>query len=109
MIARELLLARELRPRRRSGLAQMNPTGLVVADRAVPAIAIAGDPSVNLGGEPADSRHQHDPREEIPTREKQPDPSPGIGAFIGPAPSIHGYHPAHRFLTIDLRETPQSG
>jgi len=89
--------------------AEVNAAGLVVADGAIPTVAIAGYPRVQVRGEPVNSRNQQDPGEKIPTGQEQANLSPGVSTFVSSALWIDGEHPFHCFCTIDLREALRNG
>ena len=87
----------------------MDGAGTVGAEFAVPAVAVAGDPGVDFGGEPADAGDQKNPTEVTPAGEVQADAGPGFGAAGEAAARVDGLHPAHGEFAIDLGEALLGG
>ena len=77
----------------------------VLADRRVPAVTIARDPSVHLRSNPMNTWNQNDPRYEIPTRQQHANVCPSICTGPNTAVRVNGHHPAHSTFSIDLRES----
>lgn len=75
------------------------------AERAVPAVAIPGNPGVSLGGQPTDARDQKKPREKLPAGKKQPDSGPSFRAGPYAAVSVNRLHPTHGCLAVNLGES----
>ena len=82
----------------------MDRAGAVRAKFAVPTIAIARDPGVDFGGEPADAGDEKNPTEVAPTREEQTDAGPGFDATRDASTRVDCLHPAHGQSSVDLWE-----
>lgn len=80
----------------------------VFAERRVPAIAIAGHPTVPFRRKPVNSRNRKNPREQIPARKKAADAGPGVNSTPDAAARVDRLHRAHRLIAIDLREARYS-
>jgi len=83
--------------------------GTVGAEFAVPAVAVAGDPRIDFGGEPADAGDKKNPAEVTPAGQEQADAGPRFGAAGDAAARVDGLHPAHSEFAIDLGEALQGG
>jgi hypothetical protein len=78
------------------------------AERGIPAIAIAGHPTVRFRRKPANSGNRKNPREQIPARKKAADAGPGVNSTPDAAAHVDGLHRAHSLIAIDLWEARYS-
>jgi hypothetical protein len=72
------------------------------AERGIPAIAIAGHPTVCFRRKPVNSGNRKNPREQIPTRKNAADAGPGVNSTRDAAAHIDGLHREHSLIAIDL-------
>lgn len=87
----------------------MDTAGIVVADRAIPAITITGNPCVDFLGEKTDPGNEQDPRDKLPTWEKHTYTGPGVCSAVDVALRINCQHPLHCFIAIDFRIALRNG
>jgi len=83
--------------------------GTVFASFAIPAIAIARDPTIHALGEKMNSRHEQKPGEQLPTGQREPNSRPGIRAGVDAPTFINRLHEPHGLFGMDLREARWNG
>src|SRR3974377_553527 len=98
MIARELSL-------RGGRLRKVYRTRAIRAERAVPAVAVAGYPKISSCRQPTNARNQNNPRNQIPARKQESHARPGLRPAPRPALLVDCLHPTHGGVTVDLRES----
>jgi hypothetical protein len=82
----------------------MEGAGAVVAKLAVPAIAIARDPSVEMSRQEVNPRHQKQPGKQLPAAQRHSNPRPSVCSGVNAAGWIDRLHQAHGFFSIYLRK-----
>lgn len=70
----------------------------------VPAVAIPGNPSVNLTGSEMNPRNQQEPGNEFPTGNSKTDARPGVHAGIDSSARVDRLHKAQGFCAVHLRK-----
>lgn len=84
--------------------AGVDSTRAIGAKFAVPAVAIPGDPRINLARSKTNSRDQQKPCEQFPTRKREPDARPGVHAGINISARVDRLHEAQGFFAVHLRK-----
>jgi len=87
----------------------MQGASAVCASGGVPAIAVAGNPRIDLCSKPANAGDEEKPRKQIPAWQKQTNVCPSFSAAPHVTLRIDRLHPTHRRFAIDLREAGLRG
>jgi hypothetical protein len=84
----------------------MQGASAVLAESAVPAVAIARDPRIEMLRDEVNAWREKQPGNQIPAGQRHPDTRPGVCAAVNPSGWIDRLHEAHRVLDIHLGKAP---
>ena len=76
----------------------------VLAQLAIPAIAVSRNPGVNSLRDKMNSRHQEQPRQQLPPRQRFANSGPRVHAGVNTSVAIYRLHQAHGLLEVYLRK-----
>ena len=82
----------------------MDSTRAIGAKLGVPAVAIPGNPGVDLAGSEMNSRNQQEPGNEFPAGNSKTDARPGVHAGIDFSAGVDRLHEAQGFFAVHLRK-----
>src|SRR5277367_3971404 len=82
----------------------MQRAGAILTHVAVPPIAIARDPRVKMLREKMNAWDKKQPRDQLPTGQRETDARPSVGAGVHAPAGIDRLHQAHRVVDIDSRK-----
>jgi hypothetical protein len=92
----------------RNGLFEMQSASAVLAELAVPTIAMARDPCIEMLCEKVNPGREKQPGNHIPAGQRHPDTSPGVCARVNPSGWIDSLHQAQRVVEIYLGKASTS-
>lgn len=82
----------------------MQSAGAVGANFAIPAIAIARNPAVEMLRDEVNSGCEKQPGNQVPAGQSHTDACPGFNSGVNVSAEVHGLHKPHGFIEIDLRK-----
>ena len=82
----------------------MQGAGTIFAEVTIPAITIASEPGVKMLGGKMNSRHEQQPRDQLPAGQRQPNTRPSVCAGVNAPAWIDRLHQTHGFVEIYLRK-----